>query len=871
MSYTVIITEEVAANVEVTTQNYPITIEYNATNIADGTTYGNSNVSNYLASGTDTANIITTGNVQGAYVIGNGSALSNITGANVTGTVANATYATSSGTASYVTANAQANITSVGTLSSLSVSGNVTGGTFLGSGAVPTGGDADTYLVKNSATNYDYAWTDRVNAKTIYENVKNISGGSLPKGTPVYQAGVTGNTITVGVARADDPTKLAVGVLDVTLADQAEGRMLVLGEIKGVNTAGFTTGDEIYLGATGGYTNVKPTSSSVAIQFLGVVNRINASNGSGFITGTLTPDAVKYATYAQVWTGTAWVPATELSSDTTPALGGDLAGGAYNIATTGNITGGNIIGNGQYLSSLTAANVSGTVANAAYATTAGSATTAGTANIALVANSVAGANVSGAVAQATQADTANVALVANSVAGANVSGTVANATYADSAGTSVTVTGAAQGNITSVGTLTTLSVSGNVQGANINTNGIVSAASNVLGLNLIAAGNLTSTQQSVIGTANVGTTGNIVMSGKNIATDMAFVPDGGNAVTADTSRVVVGTGWNGNISHSAQQQRLLVSDTYNRTNTATQVRLLASEALVNLTANVTNSSTRNQALGGSLRIGGGASANTQLLTMGAGAIFGVAGGQFNIDVGNISPYNLGNTTISHATLNGGALQIQAGSTVLNAYGINNLISFPITGSPGNVGNIIGYSTSMPLTTVPAGNVYAFYHGNASTGTVTGVPVTNAIRQAPQYYAFYNADEHAQVQLGSLKSYNEFRYDTATSGTVNISKTNGQVQYIRPTGNITIGDLQNFVSETTDASTYDQQIDTVTIVIAQGATPYSITMPTGNAAIKYAGNVSTVGATANAVSMISISAANIASVKTYMVTISPEFV
>ena len=75
--------------------------------------------------------------------------------------------------------------------------------------------------------------------------------------------------------------------------------------------------------------------------------------------------------------------------------------------------------------------------------------TAGLATYASTANAVAGANVSGAVSYAT---------TANAVAGGNVSGTVANATYAVSAGTAGTVTTAAQGNITSVGTLTTLTV-----------------------------------------------------------------------------------------------------------------------------------------------------------------------------------------------------------------------------------------------------------------------------------------------------------------------------------------------------------------------------------------------------------------------------
>ena len=158
------------------------------------------------------------------------------------------------------------------------------------------------------------AWTDRVNAKTIYETVKNVSGGSLSKGTPVYQVSVSGNTITVAAARADDPAKLAIGVLNETIADQTEGQMLVLGEIKGVNTAGFTAGDKVYLGATGGYTNVAPTSSTVAVQFLGVVFRVDSNNGSGYITGTLSEDSVRYnASAFELWTGTAWVTVASIA------------------------------------------------------------------------------------------------------------------------------------------------------------------------------------------------------------------------------------------------------------------------------------------------------------------------------------------------------------------------------------------------------------------------------------------------------------------------------------------------------------------------------------------------------------------------------
>ena len=162
------------------------------------------------------------------------------------------------------------------------------------------------YLTATSAG--QTSWTDRVNAKTIYETVKNVTGSSISKGTPVYQVGITGNTITVGLARSDDPAKLAIGVLDEAIADEAEGRMIVLGEIKGVNTSAFATGDKVYLGATGGYTNVAPTSSSVARQFLGVVFRVDASIGSGYITGTLAEDQIKYTgTAFEFWDGDSWV------------------------------------------------------------------------------------------------------------------------------------------------------------------------------------------------------------------------------------------------------------------------------------------------------------------------------------------------------------------------------------------------------------------------------------------------------------------------------------------------------------------------------------------------------------------------------------
>jgi hypothetical protein len=100
------------------------------------------------------------------------------------------------------------------------------------------------------------------------------------------------------------------------------------------------------------------------------------------------------------------------------------------------VSGNYIKGNGSFLSSITGANVTGFVANA---------------NVANLAYRVSGANVTGSVALAT---------LANSVAGANVTGVVANALVAG------TVLTAAQPNITSVGNLVSLTVTGSVTGTN---------------------------------------------------------------------------------------------------------------------------------------------------------------------------------------------------------------------------------------------------------------------------------------------------------------------------------------------------------------------------------------------------------------------
>ena len=106
---------------------------------------GNANVYSGVVANTVTSNtIISTGNLQagnisganliaGNYFSGNGSLLTNINGSNVSGIVANANYAAYAGN---ITIAAQSNITSLGTLTSLTVTGNITAGNVNGGNLV---------------------------------------------------------------------------------------------------------------------------------------------------------------------------------------------------------------------------------------------------------------------------------------------------------------------------------------------------------------------------------------------------------------------------------------------------------------------------------------------------------------------------------------------------------------------------------------------------------------------------------------------------------------------------------------------------------------------------------------------------------------
>jgi len=124
----------------------------------------------------------------------------------------------------------------------------------------------------------------------VYAQVKNISGTTLAKGTPVHATSSAsppaGNVSEVIAASASlAPTMPATFILDEELADDAEGRAILSGFINGIDTSAFNEGDVVYVGPDGGYTTTKPTGTNL-IQNLGIITKVDASNGAGYIYGS---------------------------------------------------------------------------------------------------------------------------------------------------------------------------------------------------------------------------------------------------------------------------------------------------------------------------------------------------------------------------------------------------------------------------------------------------------------------------------------------------------------------------------------------------------------------------------------------------------
>lgn len=212
---------------------------------------------------------------------------------------------------------------------------------------VISGGFDNQFLQKDGGGDYDLKWsaytlpsadgddgqvltTDGAGSvsfahpKTISENVKNVSGGTLIKGTPVHVTGSVGNQAEV--IAADAATNYpAHFVLDQDLADDGEGLGIALGFINNVDVPDasiYSEGQTVYLAESGGWTTTKPTGTN-AIQNLGIIIKVNTSGNkiSGIVMGAGRSNDVPNIPNGQTWIGNASGVATPTTLATVATSG----------------------------------------------------------------------------------------------------------------------------------------------------------------------------------------------------------------------------------------------------------------------------------------------------------------------------------------------------------------------------------------------------------------------------------------------------------------------------------------------------------------------------------------------------------------------
>ena len=110
---------------------------------------------------------------------------------------------------------------------------------------------------------------------------KNETGAVLTKGQVVYISGVSGTVPTVGLADANDASKMpAFGLVYASVNNNAAVEIVTFGNLTDINTSSYSVGDTLYVSTTpGALTATAPTGSSSLLQNIGKVVKDHSSAG----------------------------------------------------------------------------------------------------------------------------------------------------------------------------------------------------------------------------------------------------------------------------------------------------------------------------------------------------------------------------------------------------------------------------------------------------------------------------------------------------------------------------------------------------------------------------------------------------------------
>ena len=256
--------------------------------------YGNANVAAYLPTFTGNlagGNAIITSSVSAATFTGSGAGLTSLTGANVTGVVANASYATAAGsattatsatTAGTVTTAAQPSITSVGTLTGLATSGiiaavgNISGSYFIGNGSALTGIVANSTYNDSNVAAFLPTYTGAMTAMTGAVSTTGNVSGAYVKGNGSQLTG----TVTSLVAGSGISISASTGAVTVTNTGAGSSTSISNGTS---NVSIPTANGAIGLYANGGGTFVSGNGCQIVMNSNGVLSIATKAGASVYI------------------------------------------------------------------------------------------------------------------------------------------------------------------------------------------------------------------------------------------------------------------------------------------------------------------------------------------------------------------------------------------------------------------------------------------------------------------------------------------------------------------------------------------------------------------------------------------------------------
>lgn len=189
----------------------------------------------------------------------------------------------------------------------------------------------------------------------VLVEVKNTSGGSLTKGTPVYITGTVGATQVLQIAAADASTSAkmpATGLLYQDLAVNEFGHVIVTGLLTNITTSPIdglvpTVNQTVYVKSGGGLTLTKPTGTNL-IQNVGKVGKVSGGGaGSIAVANIQRTNDIPNIAQNNFWVGNAsGVPtAVTMSGDVTNSAGAvTIANDAVTFAKMQNISTDRLLG-----------------------------------------------------------------------------------------------------------------------------------------------------------------------------------------------------------------------------------------------------------------------------------------------------------------------------------------------------------------------------------------------------------------------------------------------------------------------------------------------------------------------------------------------